>query len=123
MDEPINIAADGCWGQVVWAKAANGRMPARDFFMDLSLEWRAKVHSNMQRLADYGTIPNPERFENLGGGLYQFKNFQYRFIGQFQRRRFIVGHGLKKKSNKLRQEEIERAVRILREHREGEASR
>jgi len=127
--DPVHIAAKGAWGKVEWAIDLKGEMPARDYYLKLPDEDKAKVNTLFQRLADFGSITNWEKFRQLGEkagakakGLCEFKSFQIRFIGDFRPgKRFIIAHGTRKKKDKLPQAEIEKAIRILVEHdaREG----
>lgn len=103
-------------------------MPAREFYLDLDDKDKAKIQALFQRLAEHGEIPNREKFKQLGEkagpkgrGLWEFKSFQIRFIGDFRRgNRFIVAHGLRKKRDDLPRADIDKAVRILAEHDERE---
>jgi hypothetical protein len=78
-----------------------------------------------KRLADNGDIASREHFKSLGKkgeGLWEFKRFQLRFLGDFRPGgRFIVAHGLRKKRDDLDPADIARAKRILDEHDNREA--
>ncbi len=117
---PLHIAARGSWGTVEWAINSQNRMPAQEFYTALPTADRAKVLALFQRLAEFGSISNREKFKNLGregGGLSEFKSFQIRFLGDFRPgKRFIVAHGLHKKKDRLDPSAIETAKRILAEH-------
>ena len=117
------MAASGLRGTVEWAIDSHGGMPARDFFLGLSEEDKAKVLVLFQRLADFWHISNREKFKQLGSkagagrDLWEFKSFQIRLIGNFRPgNRFIIAHGVRKKGDDLRKADIERAIRILGEH-------
>lgn len=121
--ESGNVAARGSWGTVEWAVDARGNMPGKEFYMGLSADNKAKVVTLFQRLAETGRITNRQHFRQLGPtagpnrGLFEFKRFQIRFIGDFRPgNRFIVAHGLIKKADKLPKADIEKAARILAEH-------
>ena len=122
------IAAVGQWGRVEWAADGTGKMPARSYYLDLSDDDKAKILALFQRLADRGFIPNREKFKKLGekakgqgSELWEFKSFQYRFLGDFRPNgRFIIVHALRKKSDNLPASDIAKAVRILREHDQRE---
>lgn len=124
-DDVCHIAAKGSWGTVEWAVDSQGNLPARDVYLSLSNEHKAKVEALFRRLADFGRIENRVKFRQLGEkagpkarGLWEFKSFQIRFIGDFRPGgRFIVAHGLNnKKKDDLPRSDIEKAVRILEEH-------
>ena len=118
------VAARGNWGTVEWAIDSGGRMPAREVFDDLSNVDRAKIIALFQRLAADGGITNREKFKQLGEkagpkarGLWEFKSFQRRFLGDFRPgRRFLVAHGFTKKKDGLKRADINRAIRILDEN-------
>jgi hypothetical protein len=120
----IRIAASGTWGTVQWACDSAGRFPAREFYESLSQQDQVKVQALFSLFAGRGRISNEEKFKQLGPkagkaarGLWEFKSFQIRFIGDFRSGyRFLVAHGLRKKSDDLSRSDIERAVRVLSEH-------
>lgn len=123
------VAAQGKWGTVEWAVDARGSMPAREFYLDvLDDKDKAKILALFQRLAERGEIPNREKFRQLGKkagpegrGLWEFKSFQIRFLGDFRPgKRFMVAHGLRKKRDDLPRADIDKAIRILAEHDEKE---
>lgn len=125
----ITVAARGSWGTVEWAIDSKGSMPAREVFLTLTSPEKAKLLSLFQRLADFGSISNREKFRQLGEkagskgrGLWEFKAHQTRFIGDFRPgSRFIVAHGITdKKQDELRKSDINVAIRIMSEHDEGE---
>lgn len=105
-----------------WAVDSRGGMPALEFFKSTSLsrEERQKVIVLFKRLADKGDIANREHFKNLGksgGGLWEFKRHQIRFLGDYRPGgRFVVAHGVRKKKDDLNPSDIKKALRILAEH-------
>jgi hypothetical protein len=129
------IAATGRALTVEWGKDRRGRMPAlKVFSKELDERQRIKMRERFQRLADFGKIESREQFKQLGpkaGGegrrLWEFKIFKVRFFGDFRtdsqgRRRFVVVHGIAdKKSDKLRQTDVDTAVRLMREHDDFES--
>lgn len=120
----VSPAAWGLGATVVWAVDAKGSIPARSFFNDLTDGDRAKIQALFNRLATYGEIRTRERFKKLdtrhGVALWEFKSFQIRFIGAFvpktRPREFVVAHGLRKKKDRHSASDLERAVRIIKEH-------
>jgi hypothetical protein len=113
-------AAKGTWGTVEWALDARLGLPARDFFIGLPESDQTKIAALFARLAAEGRIQNVEKFKALGaaaGGLFEFKSFQVRFLGDFRPgKRFLVAHGLRKKKDVLDVTDIQVALRILREN-------
>lgn len=118
------VAVHGPKLTVEWAIDSRERTPALEFFKELSLEDRRKVISLFKRLADEGEISNRELFKSLGKqglGLWEFKRFQLRFLGDFRPGgRFLVAVGVRKKRDDLNDSDIERARRVLTEHDERE---
>lgn len=125
------VAVCGTVYTIEWAKDAQGRLPAREFFEGLDEQDQAKVLALFGRLANQGRISNGENFKHLGSrakgeakSLWEFKKFQIRFIGAYRPgRRFVVAHGLLKKKDDLQTSDIDKALRILREHDEQTARR
>jgi hypothetical protein len=113
-------AAKGTWGTVEWALDLRLRMPGLEFFMTLDPADQRKVAALFQWLASDGRVPNREKFKGLGrdaGGLWEFKSFQIRFLGDFRPgARFLVALGLLKKQDELRPQDIATALRILTEN-------
>jgi hypothetical protein len=113
------IAAEGRKLRVLWAMSNNGRMPAKEFYdKKMSDKERAKILALFKRFAAMGSISNKEQFKPLGEGLFEFKNYQLRFIGKFgpSQGDFSVGIGLKKKRGKHKQSDLRKAQRILDEY-------
>ncbi len=93
-----------------------GPQAREEFFLSLDAADQAKMLALFRMLAETGRIPNREKFKSLGEGLFEFKSFQLRFLGDFRPgRRFVIAFGLRKKKDKLDRADIETAVRILRE--------
>jgi hypothetical protein len=118
--EAGRIAATGTWGTVEWAFDARVNLPAKEFFLALDASDQRKVAALFQWLATEGRVPNREKFKGLGvqgGGLWEFKSFQIRFLGDFRPgARFLVALGLRKKQDALRPADVQTALRILAEN-------
>jgi len=124
-NDVYHIAAKGSWGTVEWAVDLRGDLPARKVYLSLSDQNKSKIAALFHYLANFGKISSREKFRQLGEkagtraqGLWEFKSFQIRFIGDFRPgQRFIVAHGLdNKKKDNLPKPDIEKAARILEEH-------
>jgi hypothetical protein len=79
---------------------------------------KAKLMALFQIAADHGNFHNPEKFGDLGDGLFEFKSFQIRMpfaYAKTERRLILVTHGFIKKKNKTSSQEIKRAWRIYHE--------
>ena len=122
------VAVKGEWGGVAWASDKNGNMPARDYYLALPDNDKAKILTLFQYLANKGFIGNREKFKKLGkktkgkgSELWEFKSFQHRFLGDYRPNgRFIIAYALQKKSDNLPKPDIEKAIRILQENDQQE---
>lgn len=122
---PVDPVARGSWGTVEWAVDAAGKAPGRDFFSGLQSSDAAKMQALFNRLAEHGKIANNQKFKKLGDmqgtALWEFKSFQLRFLGAFAPGgRFLLADGLRKKKDAHSRGHLERAARILNEHRQAE---
>lgn len=101
-----------------------GKSSAKSFYSGLEQRDRAKILALFNALAEVGRIPTRERFKKLGNkrnwSLWEFKSFQIRFIGAFSKQvrpgEFVVALGVRKKSDRHRDSDLEKAVRILNDH-------
>jgi hypothetical protein len=122
MASPVAVRGEKL--KVEWAIDSRKCMPALEYFKKLEKKDQRKMISLFKRLADHGTIVNRKQFKSLGergGGLWEFKDFQQRFLGDFRPGgRFVVAHGLQKQQDDLDPNDIARAKRILGEHDERE---
>lgn len=57
---------------IAFARETGGACPACEFFDGLSLLDKAKLMALFQIAADHGKFHNPEKFGDLGEGLYEF---------------------------------------------------
>ena len=111
-------AYEGAMFAIAFAREKSGACPACEFFDGLSLLDKAKLTALFQIAGDHGKFYNPEKFGDLGGGLYEFKSFQIRMpfaYAKNERGLILVTHGFIKKKDKTPKEEIERAWRIYKE--------
>jgi hypothetical protein len=72
------IAYQGAVFTIAFARERSGACPAHEFFDQLSLPDKAKLMALFQIAGDQGKFLNPEKFGDLGNGLYEFKSFQVR---------------------------------------------
>lgn len=104
-----------------WGADASGQFHARDYFDDLKPVEKAKFEALFERLADTGRINNTDHFRKESDDIYCFKGGQHRLSCFQERRRWILLHGFRKKTNKDKRlrREIERAERIRIEYLQG----
>lgn len=102
---------------VEWAETSSGRRPAQEFFEELGDQDKAKVLALLKRFANHGRISNREKFKKIQDGLFEFKSFQVRLLGDHRPgHRFLLALGLTKKRNKHRPKDIRKALAILEDH-------
>jgi phage-related protein len=103
---------------IAFARDKDGGSPALDFFERLNLVDQAKLMNLFRIAGDRAAFHNPEKFGNLGGGLFEFKSFQIRMPFAYaasQPGLIPITHGFIKKKQKTPRAEIERAWRIYHE--------
>ena len=91
---------------------ADGSCPAGDFLDSLSAPERRKLDVLFELMGDRGQIFNPEKFKKLAGsdGVFEFKSHQIRIPCTYGRDKAVVLlFGLRKKSDRYKGKEIERA--------------
>jgi phage-related protein len=79
---------------------------------------QVKLMALFQIAGDHGKFYNPEKFGDLGGGLFEFKSFQVRMpfaYAKSERGLILITHGFVKKKSKTPKNEIARAWRIYEE--------
>ena len=107
---------------IEYAVCANGSMPAKEFVEGLDESEQRRLDVLFRRMADTGKVFNTEQFKQVKDKIYEFKRYQTR-VGCFQiGMRWILTHGFVKKGDRWRASEIERAERIMEEHRAWEAA-
>jgi phage-related protein len=112
------VAYHGAVFSIAFARENSGACPACEFFDGLSLLDKAKLMALFQIAGDHGKFHNPEKFGDLGNGLYEFKSFQIRMpfaYAKNERGLILITHGFMKKKAKTPKEEITRAWRIYNE--------
>lgn len=112
------VAYRGTVFAIAFAREISGACPGCKFFDDLTQLDKAKLMALFQIAGDHGKFYNPEKFGDLGGGLYEFKSSQIRMpfaYAKNERGLILITHGFFKKKDKTRKEEIARAWRIYEE--------
>ena len=109
------VAYQGAVFTIAFAREKSGGCPACEFFDALSLLDKAKLMALFQIAGDHGKFCNPEKFGDLGNGLFEFKSFRVRMrfaYAKNERGLILITHGFLKKKDKTPREEITRAWRI-----------
>ena len=102
--------------EVLYYQDVKGNMPARDFLWDLPEKVQVKVYKRIQLLEENGpNLPRPyadvlrEKIRELRVG---FGSDHYRFLYFFHGKMVVLTHGFVKKTDRVPEEEIEKAVKI-----------
>lgn len=88
---------------IAFAREKSGACPACEFFDGLGPLDKAKLMALFQIAGDRGKFYNPEKFGDLGDGLYEFKSFQIRMpfaYAKNERGLILITHGFIKKKDK-----------------------
>ena len=112
------IAYQGAVFAIAFAREKSGACPACEFFDGLTQLDKAKLIALFRIAGDHGKFFNPEKFGDLGGGLFEFKSFHIRMpfaYAKNERGLILITHGFIKKKAKAPKEEIARAWRIYQE--------
>lgn len=91
---------------------ADGTCPSGDFLDALDSSGRRKLDVLFERLGSFGKISNVEKFKKVEGSadIWEFKSSQIRVFCFFAPgRRVMLALGVRKKKNKHRRQDIERA--------------
>ncbi|MBU4226527.1 MAG: type II toxin-antitoxin system RelE/ParE family toxin [Chloroflexi bacterium] len=108
---------------VEFYKRANGRCPTADFLDSLSNKEKVFIRRSLQRLEEYGTelgrlyvAPLREHIWELRKETHQGNiRLLYFFFDGYK---FIITHGFKKKSDKVPESEIDRAIEYQKDYLE-----
>ena len=112
------VAYRGTVFAIAFAREISGACPGCKFFDDLTQLDKAKLMALFQIAGDHGKFYNPEKFGDLGRGLFEFKSFQIRMpfaYARIERGLILITHGFMKKKDKTPRKEITRAWRIFEE--------
>ena len=102
----------------LWCRDLGGHFPARDFFIEkLTQDEQTRTVALFRYFAEY-SISNEQKFKKFEPRLFELKpTGQVRFLGNYREGRFFfVAIGIRKKSNKHKRADLERARRVLREN-------
>lgn len=114
------VAYVGRTKRVLWARAGNGRLPAKEFFDQLGPKDRARFQVLFERMGDHGEIRNREKFVHEADQIYAFKIFKQRLACFFDTSDVVMTHGYEKKRDRVPPAELDRARRIRDEYRKAQ---
>lgn len=118
MSTERRLAYSGRVFRIAFARDEGGAYPAQEFFDQLPKSDQVKLDNLFRILGDLGKHTNPEKFGNLGDGLYEFKSFKIRMpfaYAKGERNLILITHGFRKQKDKAPPAEIARAKKILQE--------
>ena len=106
--------------EVIFHERLSGKCPMDEFLDDLSVKARAKLMKWIEKLEAMGPdLPRPYA-DTVRGKIRElrliFASDQIRCLYFFDRRKIILTHGFMKKTDKVPENEIERAENMMREH-------
>lgn len=117
-DADSPIVACGSLRTIEYAVRADGSMPAKEFVEGLDVADQMKLIALFCRMARKGSISNQLQFKKIRGPIFEFKKQQMRVFCFREGNRWLLTNGYKKKTQKLRPSEIDRAERVMQEHQE-----
>lgn len=111
------IIYQGAQFTIEWYYNSNDKSDAYDYFDRLSFERKKKFDYLIRRMGDAGKIHNEEKFRHEGDQIYAFKPQPDRFLCFFVvGSKIIVTNAFEKKTNKLPQQEKEKALRCRQDY-------
>lgn len=91
----------------------------REYIDSLEDKDKSKLLALLNRIVDNGPPRNKEKFRLLEDGIFEIKSYQDRllcFYDKNKRNSLVITHGVKKKTQKLSRDEIERAKNLRKEY-------
>jgi phage-related protein len=107
--------------QVVYYDLPNGKMPSREFIVDLDAKMRAKMFRAIQHIAEVGSAVREPYSRHLQDGIFEVRAEVGTDISRvlyffYTGKRFVLTHGFIKKTQKTPPSEIERAKKYRAEY-------
>lgn len=90
--DPDDFIEKGDWGEVRYARRANGVMEAKQWLSQADLGVQAKFDQLFRRIASAGKISNKEHFRNLDDGIWEFKRDGDRILCFQDKRKWLLTH-------------------------------
>lgn len=111
------IAFDGEKFTIEWYFDNRGKSISLNYLESLEEEEQAKLFGLMKLIGNTGVIQNKTKFRNEGDKIYAFKPQPHRFLCFFfEGQKIIVTNGFHKKTDKLPQNEKDRALKIKKDY-------
>ena len=118
------VAYKGSQFTIEWYYDANGKSDVFEYYESLDFPQKRKIIMLFKKMSDFGRIRDITKFRNEGNKIYAFKPKPDRFLSFFYTgSKIIVTNAFVKKSDKLPDEEKERALKrrqdYIRREQEG----
>lgn len=106
---------------VEFYRKANGRCPTAEFLDNLSNEEKVFIKRSLQRLEEYGKELERPHVAPLRDHIWELRKETHQgnirlLYFFFDGNKFIITHGFKKKTNKVPDNEIDRAIEYREEY-------
>ena len=113
------VAYEGPCFTIEWFYAEQGVSQALEYFNGLNDAQKRKVLMLFKRIGDFGRISDITKFRNEGDKIFAFKPQPDRFLSFFYTgKKIIVTNAFRKKTQKLPEEEKERAQLAMQNYTE-----
>lgn len=109
------------WNVKFYIKSNNNRCPTQEFLDDLSKPEIFFIERSIDRLSEHGNNLKRPHADYLRDGIYELRvrtnQGQYRlFYFFFDGTEIIITHGYPKKTSKVRDQEIQKAIEYRKDH-------
>lgn len=105
--------------QVEFYFTPDGRIPAKEYLEELSLDIKAKLLALVKYIAENGKIFDITKFRMVSKNekIFEFKPLSCRFFTFFfEGKRIIITNGYMKKSQKVSGRDLQKAINIKRDY-------
>ncbi|MDR1831415.1 MAG: type II toxin-antitoxin system RelE/ParE family toxin [Fusobacteriaceae bacterium] len=102
----------GIYYTVEWYYDKGGYSEAFEYFLSVSDDQKRKFLLLVKKMADFGKIIDTRKFRYEGNNIFAFKPQPDRYLSFFVRgKRIVITNGFYKKSEKLPENEIQKATK------------
>lgn len=105
--------------QVEFYFTAVGKIPAKEYLEELSLDVKVKLVALVKYMAEQGKIFDITKFRMVDATekIFEFKPLSYRFFSFFcEGRKIIITNGYRKKTQKVSGRDLERAISMKKDY-------
>ena len=102
--------------QIHFYEDHRGKLPALEYVNELPAKERARIHNTLQLLESYGTALGMPHARRIQGKLWELRPGANRlFYFAYIRRKFVVLHAFRKKTQRTPKREVRIALRRMQE--------